>query len=174
MQRTYTITVEESKPGVKVDSPARFGREKKVEATRQFVLTVCIISGAIAAFQMPLLKGLGNTSYAFAAIATSIACCLIVILVGVLHLAILYYVDLYTDDAGGGTNGGDIFFLIKRFLSWIVGFISECDKLNAAVSWAWPFLRVRGCFSLLLIGVMFSLGLSISIAFLVMRAKGIA
>ena len=151
-------------------------REHKVEATRQFVLSVCVIAGAIAAFQMPLLKGLSSTSVAFATVSSSIACYLIAILLGILHLVLLYHEALYSGEDGASVpSSGDILLPLKRFMKFLWNlFPAPSQKgITSIIKIISPYFRVRGQFSLLIFGLLFSFGLSISLSFLVLRVYGI-
>ena len=132
-------------------------REHKVEATRQFVLSVCVIAGAIAAFQMPLLKGLSSTSVAFATVSSSIACYLIAILLGILHLVLLYHEALYSGEDGASVpSSGDILLPLKRFMKFLWNlFPAPSQKgITSIIKIISPYFRVRGQFSLLTLTAM--------------------
>jgi hypothetical protein len=151
-------------------------RDHKVEATRQFVLSVCVIAGAIAAFQMPMLKGLGSTSVAFAAVSSSIACYLIAILLGILHLVLLYHEALYADKSGASdASSGDILLPLKILMKFLWGLFPAPSQVSitSLIKIISPYFCVRGQFSLMIFGLLFSFGLSISLSFLVLRVYGI-
>ena len=147
-------------------------RDTVVEATRHFVLSVCVISGALAAFQMPLLKGLSSTSVAFATVASSIACYLIAILLGILHLLVLYHEGLYPDKSD---HPGDILQPLKYLAKFLWGEVPKKakDYIVTHINKYSPYFGVRAQFSLLLFGLLFSLGLTITLSFLVLRAYGV-
>jgi len=120
-------------------------RQAKIEATRQFVLTTCVIAGALAAFLIPVLNTTASNEWQFTIISFSIFFYLWTIGQGILHILFLYLKELYS------------------------------SNISADNEWKWKFelnCKVHGQFSLFILGVLFSFGIFCTIAYLIMGAWG--
>jgi len=142
MSIKYLVTIEHVDQKVDVKKTNNMGREKKVEATRQYVLTTCVIAGALAAFLIPVRESLPPKQWPFTLITLSVFSYLWVIGQGVLHIMVLYLNELYSKN--------------KPDKDW---------------SWKFEIsMYVHGQFSLVVIGVLFAFGVLCTIIYLLMSA----
>jgi len=141
MSKKYLITIEHIDQKCDTEKSNDLGREKKVEATRQYVLTTCVIAGALAAFLIPVRESLPIKQWPFTLITLSVFSYLWVIGQGVLHIMFLYIKELYSKN--------------------------ESEKED----WGWKFefsVNVHGQFSLFIIGILFAFGVLSTIIYLLM------
>jgi hypothetical protein len=94
MSQKYIVTVKESRS----ENNTFLERGEKVEATRKYVLTTCVIAGALATFLIPVREGLPPREWAFTIISLSVVSYLCAIGLGVLHIMLLFHKELYSKE----------------------------------------------------------------------------
>jgi len=152
--KRYSVEIESNttvKPSLETDKI----RDEKVKSTRNLVLTISTICAALTAFLLPVVLKVSD-KYTDIILSVSIACYLLTILMGLVHVLVLYYQELYKNTS---ETCGDILKKPKRWLLKKHEEIKKNNKYHLVVS----HLVVRGQFTLQVVGTLFLFGIILTL-----------